>query len=215
MLRKHQIINEIEKKKLIFILRYDNLNEAEEIINNVIKGGIKIIELTMTSPGVLPLLEKLRMKYVDMPDIIFGVGTVLDEVTARLAILSGANFIVAPNYNQDVVRVCNRYGIPIIPGTTNVSEIVTAIEDGVDLIKFFPARSFGPSIIKDIKGPLPQANIIPTGGINLHNLVDWLRAGAFAVGVGRDIYKKGIETQDLSLIEKTAWEYVQAVENSL
>ena len=153
------------------------------------EGGIRAIELTYTTPQVQKVFEELQHE-----DILLGAGTVLDPETARHAILAGAKFVVSPHFNEDVARICNRYGIPYFPGCMTIREMVKALESGCDVLKLFPANDFDPSFIKSVNGPLPQVKIMPTGGINLDNMNDWLAAGAVAVGIGSDLnkaYKSG------------------------
>src|SRR5690606_32212613 len=139
------------------------------------KGGIECIEVTMTTPGALKSLEEVRSK---IDDVLFGAGTVLDPETARQAILSGAQFIVTPSLNLEVIRLSHRYDIPIIPGAFTPTEILSAWENGAECVKVFPASNVGPDYIKAIKGPFPQIKICPTGGISLENMKAFLKAGA-------------------------------------
>lgn len=178
-----------------------------------IAGGIKAIEITMTVPSALKAIEKLAAKYsstTNDPDkfAIIGVGTVLDPETARAAILSGSEFVVGPSLNPATVALCNRYRIPVMPGVMTIKEIQEALELGVDIVKLFPSTT--PSAIKAIKGPLPQANIMPTGGVTLDNIGEWIAAGAVAVGIGSDLTNEAVKKGDLSLIAARAAQYVQA-----
>src|SRR5690606_27154751 len=141
---------------------------------------------------------------------IIGVGTVLDPETARAAILAGAEYVVAPSLNPDTVKLCNRYSIPCLPGTMTINDIQSALELGVDIVKLFPGNLYSPSVISAIKGPLPQANIMPTGGVSLDNLKDWINAGAVAVGIGSDLTKEAVKTGDFSIIEQKAAAYMHA-----
>jgi 2-dehydro-3-deoxyphosphogluconate aldolase/(4S)-4-hydroxy-2-oxoglutarate aldolase len=170
----------------------------------------------MTVPFALRAIEQLSKEYSSdvSPEAdnfaIIGVGTVLDPETARAAILAGAEYVVSPALNPDTIKLCNRYSIPILPGTMTIHEIQTALELGVDIVKLFPGNLYSPSVIPSIKGPLPQANVMPTGGVSLDNLKDWIKAGAVAVGIGSDLTKDAVKTGDFSLIEKKAAAYIAA-----
>ncbi|UUZ86503.1 hypothetical protein LJK88_03225 [Paenibacillus sp. P26] len=139
-----------------------------------------------------------------------GVGTVLDPETARVAILSGSEFVVGPSLNPETVKLCNRYRIPVMPGVMTIEEIQRALELGVDVVKLFPGNLYSPAMIKAIKGPPPQANIMPTGGVSLSNLGEWIKAGAVAVGIGSDLTTEAVKTGDYSLVAKKAAQYIEA-----
>lgn len=213
MNHKYQVLKKIKDNQLIFIIRDDHLENIEKIMEAGIAGGLRSIELTMTTPGVLRILERLRSKFQHVENLVIGVGTVMDAVTARMAITSGADFIVSPHLDEEIITTCHRYNMPVIPGGMTVTEINRAIESGAEVIKLFPSNILGPNFIKDIKGPIPNANFIPTGGINIENMCDWLNGGAFAVGIGSAIYKKGVLENDFEFIEKKAREYVDKIEN--
>jgi len=144
-------------------------------------------------------------------EILLGAGTVLDAETARMAVLAGARFIVSPGFNPDVVKLCNRYQIVSMQGCMTVTEIITAMEAGADVIKFFPGDAFGPSIIKALKGPLPQAGFIPTGGVSLDNVEQWIANGCVAVGVGGEL-TRGAKTGDYALVAETARAFIERVQ---
>lgn len=145
--------------------------------------------------------------------MMLGAGTVLDSETARIAILSGANFIVSPGFNLDAAKLCNRYAVPYMPGCVTITEVLTAMEAGADIIKIFPADLFGPTIIKDIKGPLPHAKLMPTGGVDVSNVDKWIKAGAVAVGAGSSL-TKGAKTGDYADITKTAKEFIARIKEA-
>jgi len=168
-----------------------------------------MLEITMTVPGSIDIIKELSEKYKGQ-DIVIGAGTVLDRETTRLCILSGARFIVSPHLDIEIIKLCNIYKIPVIPGISSVKDIIKALEYGVDIMKLFPGEIMGLQAIKAFKGPIPQADFIPTGGVNLNNLKDWIKAGAVAVGVGSNL-TKGQEEENYELIEKTAEEYVKEV----
>src|SRR5690606_16921924 len=141
---------------------------------------------------------------------IIGVGTVLDAETARAAILAGAEYVVAPSLQPETVKLCNRYAIPCLPGTMTIADIQAALELGVDIVKLFPGNLYSPNVISAIKGPLPQANVMPTGGVSLANLKEWIQQGAVAVGIGSDLTKEAVAKGDFTIIEQKAAAYMQA-----
>lgn len=181
---KAEIIQQIKQHKLVAVVRGTSAEEATAIINGAVQGGIRLIELTYTTPFVQDVFGAVR----DI-DAVIGAGTVLDAETARHAILHGAKFIVSPSFSPDIATLCNRYSIPYLPGCMTIREMVQALESGCDLVKLFPANHFTPSFIKSVNGPLPNVEIMPTGGIDANNMLDWLDAGAVAVGIGSDLSK--------------------------
>ncbi|MGO4547291.1 bifunctional 2-keto-4-hydroxyglutarate aldolase/2-keto-3-deoxy-6-phosphogluconate aldolase [Paenibacillus sp. 2TAB23] len=215
-MKKLRVLQQLTEAGVVAVLRADSPEEVVEMSRRAIKGGIKAIEITMTVPFALRAIEQLSKEYSSdvSPEAdnfaIIGVGTVLDPETARAAILAGAEYVVSPALNPDTIKLCNRYAIPILPGTMTIHEIQTALELGVDIVKLFPGNLYSPSVIPSIKGPLPQANVMPTGGVSLDNLKDWVKAGAVAVGIGSDLTKDAVKTGDFSLIEQKAAAYIAA-----
>jgi len=216
VLKKLKVLQQLTDAGVVAVLRADSAEEVAEMARRAIKGGIKAIEITMTVPFALRAIEQLSKEYsCDVsPEAdnfaIIGVGTVLDPETARAAILEGAEYVVAPALNPDTIRLCNRYAVPVMPGTMTIQEIQNALELGADVVKLFPGNLYSPSVIPSIKGPLPQANIMPTGGVSLDNLKDWIKAGAVAVGIGSDLTKEAVKTGDFSIIEQKASAYIAA-----
>ncbi len=206
------VISRLKEEKLVAVVRAENKEQGEKIIDAIVKGGINFIEITMTVPGAIDIIKELTKKYENDKNIVIGAGTVLDSETARMAILSGAKYIVSPSLNVDTIKMCNRYRIAVMPGVMTVKEAVEALEMGVDILKIFPGNAFGPNIIKAFKGPLPQANFMPTGGVDIDNVDKWLKAGAVALGTGSNL-TAGAKTNDYELITKTAIEFVNAVKN--
>lgn len=214
-MKKMNLIKRICDEGVVAVLRGESWQQVVQLSEQAIAGGIKIIEITMTVPHALKAIEELTSRYTwdntdEAHNAVIGVGTVLDSETARAAILSGAAFVVGPSLNPETIKLCNRYRVPIMPGVMTIHDIQTALDLGVDIVKLFPGSQFGPSMIKDIKGPLPQVNVMPTGGVNVDNLGEWIKAGACAVGIGSDLTKEAIETQDYSLVRAKAALYVQA-----
>jgi 2-dehydro-3-deoxyphosphogluconate aldolase / (4S)-4-hydroxy-2-oxoglutarate aldolase len=180
-IQKLQVLNKIIETGLVAIIRADVSEHAERIAEACAKGGVTVLEITFTVPGAASVIETLSKQYKN--GMIVGAGTVLDPETARIAILSGAKFVVSPALNVETARLCNRYQIPHMPGTGTVKEIITAMEAGADIIKIFPSENLGPGFVKAVRSPLPQAQLMPTGGVSLDNVADWIQAGCVAVGV--------------------------------
>ncbi|RKD76331.1 2-dehydro-3-deoxyphosphogluconate aldolase/(4S)-4-hydroxy-2-oxoglutarate aldolase [Sinobaca qinghaiensis] len=186
MNNKLQTMQKLYEKKVVAVVRGETADQAEMVAKGAHSGGIQLMEITYTVPGASGLIEKLQREDRDW---IIGAGTVLDDVTARLAILAGARFIVSPSFNKDTALLCNRYQIPYIPGCFSVKEVVGAMEAGAEVIKIFPGNVSGPDGLKAINGPLPQANLMPSGGVSEENVQDWLQKGAAAVSIGSSLYK--------------------------
>jgi 2-dehydro-3-deoxyphosphogluconate aldolase/(4S)-4-hydroxy-2-oxoglutarate aldolase len=197
---------------VVAVIRAESKDDAIKIIDAVKDGGIKALEITMTVPGAVEIIKELSEIYKDS-DLIIGAGTVLDPETARACILAGSKYIVSPGLNVETIKMCNRYKIPVMPGVMTVTEALTALEYGADIIKVFPGNLYGPSVISSFRGPLPQASFMPTGGVNLENAKDWIKAGAVAIGTGGDL-TKGAKTGDYALVTETAKKFVEAVKNA-
>ena len=200
MKTKEEILLEIKESGMVAVVRGETVEEANAIVEKCIDGGIKAIELTFTVPFAHRVIEELARKYGDQ--IILGAGTVLDSETARIAILSGAQFIVSPNFNPEVTRLCNRYRKASMAGILTIGEAVSAMEAGVDVLKLFPGDLFGPAFIKDIKGPIPYAQIMPTGGVSVDNAAEWIRAGAVAVDAGSSLMKGDVRANAAAFMEQ-------------
>jgi 2-dehydro-3-deoxyphosphogluconate aldolase/(4S)-4-hydroxy-2-oxoglutarate aldolase len=207
-MKRQEVLKKITDAGVVAVVRGDSKEEALKIVEAVAKGGIKIMELTMTVPNPVDVIKEVAEKYKGT-DIVVGAGTVLDSETARACILAGAEFIVSPSLDIDTLKLCNRYKIAVMPGVMTVKDAITAMEYGVDVVKVFPANLYGPSVIKSFKGPLPQGDFMPTGGVTVANIHEWVEAGAVAVGTGGDL-TKGAKTGDFALVEKTAKEFVEA-----
>lgn len=211
-MRKLKILKQLTDEKIVAVVRGDNEEEVVRIVDAIIKGGINIIEITYTIPNASKIIYKLSQKYEDNDEIVVGAGTCLDDVTTRDAILSGAEFIVSPHFDKEILKMANNYSIPVFPGATTVKDMVNSLKYGADIIKLFPGNNFGPEAIKTFKGPLPQANFMPTGGVNSKNLNDWLKAGAVAVGTGGSL-TKGAAIGDYESITKEAEKLVKIVKD--
>lgn len=207
-MNRAEVLDKIKKVGVVAVIRAGDPSEAGKLIDAVIKGGIGAVEITMTVPGAVDVIKEMTAKYAGNNNIQIGAGTVLDSETARTCILAGANFIVSPALNTDMIKLCNRYAIAVIPGIMTVTEAITALEYGCDVIKLFPSNVYNPSVIRSFKGPLPQANFMPTGGINAENAGEWIKAGAVAVGSGSDLTNCG---GDYDIVAKNAARLVEAV----
>lgn len=208
MINKMKVLNKVMETGVVAVVRGKNIQEAVKISDACVKGGVNILEVTFTVPKAEKVIETLREKYGDQA--VVGAGTVLDSETARIAILNGAEFIVGPNFDLETAKLCNRYQVPYMAGCMTITEIVRAMEHGTDIIKLFPGAAFGPSIVKDIKGPLPQVSIMPTGGVSLDNVKEWIDNGCVAVGVGGAL-TAGAKTGNYDLITETAESFVNKV----
>ncbi|WP_144460083.1 bifunctional 2-keto-4-hydroxyglutarate aldolase/2-keto-3-deoxy-6-phosphogluconate aldolase [Siminovitchia fortis] len=196
-MQKLEVLKALTGAKVVAVIRGNHAEEATLLSQAAIAGGIRAIELTYTTPFVEDTFKGLRNA-----DVLIGAGTVLDVETARHAILNGAKFIVSPSFHPEIARVCNRYSVPYFPGCMTIKEMVAALEYGSDIIKLFPASQFQPGFIKAVKGPLPNVSIMPTGGVGLSNMNDWLQAGAVAVGIGSDLNKAYTENGYAGVVEK-------------
>ncbi len=196
---KERVIERIKDKGIVAVVRAENSEKAFDIVEKCIDGGIDAIELTFSVPFAHHVIEDLAKKYGD--EIVLGAGTVLDSETARIALLSGAQYIVSPHFNPEVTKLCNRYRTASMAGVLTITEAVTAMEAGVDVLKLFPGDLSGPRFIKDIKGPLPWVQIMPTGGVDADNVGEWIKAGAVAVGAGSCLTKGDITANAKAFIE--------------
>lgn len=210
-IRKHEILQKIEEKGIVAVIRAKNRDEGRQLSDAVFRGGIPAVEITMTVPGALEIMKDLSGIY-EKEGIILGAGTVMDAETARLCILAGASYVVTPFLSAEVIRICNRYSVPCLPGTGTVAEIVTAMELGADVVKIFPGEVLGPSFIKATLGPLPYAKMMPTGGVSQDNLGDWIKAGAFAVGMGGALTNPATRSGDYLKVEEIARSVVENIE---
>ncbi len=209
MIPKLNVLQKIMKSGVVAVVRADSSDQAIKITDACMKGGIAAIEITFTIPDAAGVIADLRKVYT-AEEMIIGAGTVLDPETARIAILAGAQYIVSPSLNIETVKLCNRYQIPIMAGAMTIAEVVAAMEAGADIVKVFPGDAFGPSFIKAIKGPLPQASLMPTGGVDLDNVGAWIKAGCVAVGVGGNL-TGGAKTGDFKKIEEIAKQFIEKV----
>ena len=195
---------------LVAVIRLNSGAKLPGIIEALCQGGVNALEITMTTPGALAIIKDIAEKTGD--DFLIGAGSVLDPETARQAILNGAQFVVGPVFNPEVLRLCHRYDKVDIPGAFTPTEILAAWEQGADIVKVFPATTLGPGYMKDVLGPLPQVKLLPTGGVTLANAAEFIRAGACCLGVGTALLdKKMIAAEDWPALAKHAAAFRAAV----
>jgi 2-dehydro-3-deoxyphosphogluconate aldolase / (4S)-4-hydroxy-2-oxoglutarate aldolase len=208
---KSQILDRIREVGLVPVLRARSQDEAMSVALAVEKGGVPILEVTMTVPGAIEVIRQLVEKCGSR--VLVGAGTVLDPETARLCILAGAQFVVSPSLKVSTIELCHRYAVPVFPGALTPTEVVTAWEAGADAVKVFPCSALGgASYLKALKAPLPQIELIPTGGVSLSTAEQFLGAGAFALGVGGDLIDAAaIAAGKLELITENARKYTDIV----
>ncbi len=207
---KENILRVIIDCGVVAVVRVGSAREALEVCPAIARGGVKPVEVTMTVPNAIDVIKEFKSTVKD--EVLVGAGTVLDPETARAAILAGVDYIVTPTLNLKVIEMCHRYGKVVIPGAFTPTEILTAWEAGADIVKVFPAGVAGPQYLKDIKGPLPQVRLLPTGGVTLENTPDFIKAGAVAVAVGTALVdKKLVAEKKFDLITERARQFVEAV----
>lgn len=197
----------IREEKIIAIVRGVKPEDVVDISKALYAGGIRIIEITLNSPNALSSIEKVALELGDR--MLIGAGTVLDAESARAALSAGAQFILSPTVNHEVIRLTKRYGAVSIPGAFTPTEILNAFEEGGDIIKVFPASSLGPDFVKDMKGPLPQIPLLPTGGVDLDNIAEYIEKGAVGVGLGSSLVnsKEEVTTDYLEKLTVTARQF--------
>jgi 2-dehydro-3-deoxyphosphogluconate aldolase/(4S)-4-hydroxy-2-oxoglutarate aldolase len=208
-MKKWKVLQRISDIGVVAVIRTRKAETAENIAWACREGGLPAVEITFTIPGADRVIRRLREEDA-FSELIVGAGTVLDSETARIAILAGAQFGVSPGFDEETARLCNRYQIPYIPGCLSALEIIRAMECGAEVIKFFPGAMVEPSVIKAIKGPLPQVSIMPSGGVDLDNVEDWIRNGADFVSVGSHLTDPG-EKGDYRRVKELAAEFVERV----
>ena len=206
-MKDYHVLNEIRKQGVCAIVRGTSADSLCKIADALLKGGVKTIEVAFNTPGAAGMIEELIKKYSN--EMLIGAGTVLDPATARIAILSGASFILSPTLNIEVMKTCNRYSALAVPGISTPTEALTAWENGAQIVKVFPAGILGPKYIKQIKGPLSQIDMMAVGAVNIDNYADFIKAGACAAGIGGELVnKKLVEEGNFDEITKRAAAFV-------
>ena len=208
-MKKLAVLEKVLQSGIVVIVRTDNADKAKKIVGAISEGGIKVIEVTMSVPGAIDVIKELS-GFCEQAGITLGVGSVLDPETARAAILAGAEYVVTPCLNPEVIKLCNRYQVPSMPGAMSVKEVVEAMEAGADIVKVFPGELLGPQFIKAVHGPIPQAPLMPTGGVQADNVAEWFAAGAVALGVGGSL-TAGAKTGDYAAVTAMARVFVDKI----
>jgi len=210
---RHEDLSRVLNSGIVAVIRSTSSEQLVEVARALYEGGVDVLEVTFTVPRALEIIAAVRKALGDK--VLLGAGTVLDPETARAAFLAGAEFLVAPTVNLDVIKLGNRYDKLVMPGAFTPTEILTAWEAGAQVIKVFPADIGGPAYLKTLHGPLPQVRLLPTGGVNLATIADFLKAGACAVGLGGALVEpKAVQAGDMARIKSLAQQYVAAVKQS-
>ena len=208
---RERVLQRIREVGIVPVVRAESADEAGRAIAAIVAGGVPVLEVTITVPGAVRLIEDLVRRFG--AEAVVGAGTVLDPETARACILAGAQFVVSPSTNLATIACCRRYGVPIMPGALTPTEVVAAWEAGADMVKVFPCSALGgASYIKALKAPLPQIDLIPTGGVNLQTAADFIKAGSTALGVGADLVDlKALREGKDALLTERAQKLVEIV----
>ena len=202
-MQRADIVARIERERIVAVLRLDAADRLSAVVEALAAGGIRVFEVTMTVPRAIEAIAHLTLTTPD--DVLIGAGTVVDAATADRAIDAGARFVVGPVFRRDVIAACHDRGVPAMPGCLTPTEILDAWEAGADIVKVFPSTALGPTFIKDVRAPLPQVKLMPTGGVSIENAADWLRAGAVAVGMGSALVDAAsVKAGDFASITRTA-----------
>jgi 2-dehydro-3-deoxyphosphogluconate aldolase/(4S)-4-hydroxy-2-oxoglutarate aldolase len=209
---KLKTLGRIVESGLVAVVRAESSDQAARIGEACMHGGVGAIEITFTVSGAAAAIANLTKTYKS-GEILIGAGTVLDPETARAAILAGAQFVVSPSLNTETARLCNRYQIPYMPGAGTTRDVVEAMECGADIVKVFPGELLGPGFVKAVRGPLPQASLMPTGGVSLENVADWIKAGCVAVGVGGNL-TAGAKKGDFQSITEIAKQFIARIQQA-
>lgn len=211
MLQKSETLSKVAKAGVVAVVRGDSKEQAYKSAVACVDGGIRGIELTFTAPHADEVIADLVEKYQNDSEVLIGAGTVLDEATARIAILAGAEFIVSPSFSENVAKLCNLYAVPYIPGCMSPSDVQRALSYGAEIIKVFPGSVVGQPMVSELHGPFPQANLMITGGVSLDNLDQWFAKGATVVGVGGKLVGPAAE-EDYDQVTANAQQYMAKVQ---
>ena len=204
------VVRRIEADGVVAVIRLTDASQLRGVADALAAGGVRALEVTMTVPRAVELIEELALSLP--PEILVGAGTVLDAETARQVIAAGARFVVSPVFRPTVIEMSHRHDVAVMPGCFTPTEILAAWEQGADVVKVFPATALGPAFFKDIRGPLPQLRLMPTGGVTADNAGDWIRAGAVAIGVGAALVDRGlVQERKFGEITARARHFIDAV----
>ena len=214
MTGRQQVLEAVERAGIVAVIRIKEPERLKAVVDAIAEGGVRVLEVTMTVPNAVKLIADLAPR---MPaGFLLGAGTVVDADTARQVIDAGARFIVSPVFRQEVIDACHERDVSAMPGCFSPTEILNAWDGGADVVKVFPATALGPGYIKDVRAPLPQVKLMPTGGVTLDNAGDWIRAGAVAVGVGTSLLDaKAIAAGNYDVLRTNADRIVKNVQAAL
>jgi 2-dehydro-3-deoxyphosphogluconate aldolase / (4S)-4-hydroxy-2-oxoglutarate aldolase len=213
-MKKHEVLAALRDSGVVAVIRTENPNDLVDVSKALCAGGVKFVEITMTVPGALEVI-RTAVAQLQGSDVFIGVGTVMDAETARAAIIAGAQFVVGPAFDVDMVRMCNSYGVTVMPGALTPTEIFQAWKSGADVVKIFPGNIGGPDYLKTIKEPLPQVELLPTKGVDFDTAAAFIKAGAIAVGAGSNLVNKAlIAAKDYARITENAKRMVQIVRDA-
>ena len=213
-MNKQDVLRKIAEVGLVPVVRAQSADEAMKVADAIREGGVPVLEITMTVPGALGVMEQVVRRFGS--DVVLGAGTVLDAETARACILAGARFVVSPSLNLGTIEMCRRYSVAVMPGALTPTEVVAAWSAGADVVKIFPCGALGgASYIKSLKAPLPQIEMIPTGGVSVKTAADFIKAGSMALGVGADLVDtQAIRDGNARAVTEKAREYVRLVQEA-
>lgn len=213
-MKREEILNQILERKTVAVIRLKDSEKLKKVIEALALGGVTVAEITMTVPNAIDLIKKISNEVSG--NIIVGVGSVLNSETANAAIKAGAKYVVSPILKEDIIQTAHEYDVPVMPGCFTPTEIYNAYELGADVIKVFPADSLGVNFFKGVLAPMPFLKLMPTGGVTLTNIVDWLKAGAVAVGLGTSLLnKEAIENENYNLLTQNAKTVVDGINQYL
>jgi len=211
---KQDVLRQIAEIGLVPVVRAQSADEAMKVVDAIREGGVTVLEVTMTVPGALGVMEQVTKRFGK--DVLLGAGTVLDSETARACMLAGARFVVSPSLDLGTIAICRRYSVPVFPGALTPTEVLAAWTAGADAVKVFPCGALGgASYIKSLKAPLPQVEMIPTGGVSVKTAADFIKAGSLALGVGADLVDtQAIRDGNARAVTEKAREYVRLVQEA-
>jgi 2-dehydro-3-deoxyphosphogluconate aldolase/(4S)-4-hydroxy-2-oxoglutarate aldolase len=210
---KEDQLRQVLDTGIVAVVRSQDSQQLVEVVRALADGGVTVAEITMTVPGALDIIKQTRAALGDR--VLLGAGTILDTETCRAALLAGAEYVVSPTLNLDVIKLCQRYDKLVMPGAFTPTEILAAWEAGADIVKVFPADVVGPAFFKAIKGPLPQIRVMPTGGVDLETASSFLKAGACCLGVGSMLVDPAlVATRNFDRIRELAKQYINIVKET-
>lgn len=210
---KEDQLRQVLDSGIVAVVRSQDSQQLVEVVRTLADGGVNVVEITMSVPGALDVVKAVRSALGNR--VLLGAGTILDPETCRMALLAGAEYIVAPTVNFEVIRLCQRYDKLVMPGAFTPTEILAAWEAGADIVKVFPADVVGPAFFKAIKGPLPQIRVMPTGGVDLTTAASFLQAGACCLGIGSQLVEpKAVAERNFTRIRELAERYVAIVKET-